>query len=112
MAGYLKGDVVLAEVIFTDLSQSITRPAYIVANLTGDDLILCQITKRKCSDKYCIGINKSNFTSGGLRLDSTIRPNKIFTVENSLIDKKIGHLEDSVVNEVTQKLIEIIKAGN
>lgn len=88
MGRFLKGDVVFAKIVYTDLSGSKKRPAYVVANLTGDDLILCQITKEKCNDKYCIEITNANFTTGGLRLDSTIRPNKIFTVEDSLITKK------------------------
>ncbi|MDJ0593365.1 MAG: hypothetical protein QNJ72_25830 [Pleurocapsa sp. MO_226.B13] len=42
MAAFVKGDVVIVPFPFSDLSQAKRRPALVVANLTGDDLILCQ----------------------------------------------------------------------
>jgi mRNA interferase MazF len=36
--------VVVVPFPFSDLTQSKRRPAVVVANLTGDDVILCQIT--------------------------------------------------------------------
>lgn len=44
MAGFVKGDVVVVPFPFSDLSQSKRRPALVIANLQGNDLILCQIT--------------------------------------------------------------------
>ena len=44
MAKPLKGDVIVVPFPFSDLTQSKRRPALVVAQLEGDDLILCQIT--------------------------------------------------------------------
>ena len=44
MARFVKGDVVVVPFPFSDLSQSKRRPALVITELTGDDLILCQIT--------------------------------------------------------------------
>ena len=51
MARFVKGDVVVVPFPFSDLSQSKRRPALVITELTGDDLILCQITSQSISDK-------------------------------------------------------------
>jgi len=43
MERLVKGDVVVLPFPFSDLSQSKKRPAFVVAPLQGDDVILCQI---------------------------------------------------------------------
>jgi len=50
------------------------RPALVIASLTGDDVILCQITSKSVSDSYAIPITKTDFASGGLPQDSNVRP--------------------------------------
>ncbi|KAF5410691.1 MAG: hypothetical protein C5S43_04360 [Candidatus Methanocomedens sp.] len=46
MARFIKGDVVVLLFPFLDLTQSKKRPALVVADLKGNDVILCQITGR------------------------------------------------------------------
>jgi mRNA interferase MazF len=55
-----------------------------VADLSGDDFILCQITSQNVKDSYSISLNEEHFDSGSLNRKSNIRPNRIFTA-----DKKI-----------------------
>jgi len=43
---FVKGDVVVLPFPFSDLSAVKRRPALVVAALTGEDVILCQITSR------------------------------------------------------------------
>lgn len=47
MATFVKGDVVVVPFPFSDLTRAKRRPALVVAELEGDDLILCQITGRQ-----------------------------------------------------------------
>ena len=47
MEKFVKGEVVVVPFPFTDLSAAKRRPAIIIANLKGDDLILAQITSKK-----------------------------------------------------------------
>ncbi len=44
MEKLVKGDVVVIPFPFSDLTQTKRRPSLIIAELEGDDLILCQIT--------------------------------------------------------------------
>jgi len=79
MGAFVKGDVVVAPFPFSDLSTAKKRPALVLATLMGDDVILCQITSQAVGDSYAISLTDLDFTSGGLRQASHIRPNRLFT---------------------------------
>ncbi len=46
MERFVKGDVVVVPFPFSDLNRAKRRPALVIAELEGDDLILCQITSQ------------------------------------------------------------------
>jgi len=66
------------------------RPALVVTALPGDDLVLCQITSQAHSDGFSIDLTQSHFQSGRLAQDSYIRPQRLFTVEQSVILYTVG----------------------
>mgnify|MGYP001150310945 CR=1 FL=1 len=94
---------------FSDLTQAKRRPALVVAELEGDDLILCQITSQAIKDKYAILINDDDFDKGGLKKPSNVRPNRIFTADSNLVLYRIGNLKIEKLSEIIEKLIEIIR---
>jgi len=47
---------------FSDLTSAKKRPALVIAELEGDDLILCQITSQQIRDRYAILIDDSDFS--------------------------------------------------
>ncbi|MEG5114794.1 type II toxin-antitoxin system PemK/MazF family toxin, partial [Microcoleus sp. A2-C5] len=61
------GDVVVVPFPFSDLTQAKRRPALVIATLTGDDLILCQITSQRIADRYAITLESSDFSEGRLK---------------------------------------------
>ena len=109
MERFIKGDVVVVPFPFSDLTNAKRRPALVIAELEGDDLILCQITSKKVKDKYAISLRDKDFATGGLKKESNIRPNRLFTADRSIILYKTGHLKDYKIKEVIDKIIEIIK---
>jgi len=109
MEGLVKGDIVVIPFPFSDLSNSKKRPAMVISNLKGDDVILCQITGTR-SDEYSININNNDFVQGKLVHDNNfIRPNRIFTADKNIILYKIGKIKDDKIRETINKLVEIIK---
>lgn len=110
MGKFVKGDVVVLPFPFSDLSATKRRPALVIAELTGDDVILCQITSRVKSDAYAIAISGIDFKKGSLPLDSWVRPNRIFTADSTIILRQSGILKDEKVQEVIAKIIEIINS--
>ena len=103
----VKGDVVVIPFPFSDLSASRKRPALVVANLTGDDVILSQITSAAKNDQYSILLTKNDFNAGNLKVESRIRPNRLFTADKSIVEYKAGTLKKEKTKEVEQKLISI-----
>jgi mRNA-degrading endonuclease toxin of MazEF toxin-antitoxin module len=75
------GEIVVLPFPPTDLQVGKRRPALVVADLSGDDLILCQITTQSRHDPYSVPLGMSDLESGRLNVDSFIRPNRLFTVD-------------------------------
>ena len=109
MAKFIKGDVVVIPFPFSDLSQSKRRPALIITPLEGDDAILCQITSKTIKDLYAISIDDSDFDAGSLKQSGNIRPNRLFTADSHIILYRAGHIKNDKLNQVIEKLVEIIK---
>ena len=108
MAGFVKGDVVVIPFPFSDLSGSKRRPALVLADLPGDDILLCQITSQQSKDIFAVPLSAADFDSGSLPLSSFIRPTRIFTADKNIIIRKAGTINISVQNSVVQKIIAII----
>jgi mRNA interferase MazF len=109
VADFIKGDVVVVPFPFSDLSEAKKRPAFVVANLAGDDLILCQITSQNIKDSYSIPIDDEHFEAGSLNRKSNIRPNRLFTADKKIIFYKVGHLKKEKTTEIIRKIIGILE---
>ena len=107
MGKFIKGDIVVVPFPFSDLSSSKRRPAIILADLAGDDLILSQITSRNVSDSMSIAIEPNEVINSTLNVASNIRPNKLFTADESIVLYRIGTLKADKLNTVIAKVVEI-----
>ena len=103
----LVGEVVVLRFPQTNLQTGKRRPALVVADLKGDDLILCQITSQARSDGYSVSLTVANFERGRLALNSFIRPNRLFTVEQSVILYAAGKVKSETLHEVRAKIREL-----
>ncbi len=106
----MKGDVVVVPFPFSNLAEAKRRPALLVAELEGDDRILCQITSRHFKDRYAVGINDADFEEGSLKKDSNVRPNRLFTADSRIILYRAGHLKAERVGEVVERIINILNS--
>lgn len=109
MGKFIKGDVEVLPFPFSDLSGSKRRPALVLADLQGDDIILCQITSQQSSDSYAIELRYTDFINGTLPVDSHIRPSRIFTADKKIIIKKAGTISNTKMKSVIDKINHIIK---
>lgn len=105
-----KYDIVLVNFPFSDLSQKKLRPALIVAQVKGENLILCQITtkKRKIED-FEIKLAKKS-TKGNIRFDSNIYVDMLFTLHKELIINHMGSIEEEKVKKEVSKKISTLFA--
>lgn len=110
MEEFIKGDIVVIPFPFSDLSDVKKRPAFVVNNLKGDDVILCQITSKNVKDKYSVSLLSTDFSRGNLLVDSNIRPNRIFTADGGIILYKVGNVKEKKTKEVIRRIIEVINS--
>ena len=109
MERFVRGDVVVVPFPFSDLTNAKRRPALVVAELKGDDLILCQITSQKVRDNYSVPLSDKDFQFGSLKKLSNIRPNRIFTADKRIILYRAGRLKKEKLDEVIEAIIQILK---
>jgi mRNA interferase MazF len=108
MGKFIKGDVAVAPFPFSDLSATKKRPALVVAALTGDDVLLCQITSKITMDEYAIPIGDTDFTDGGLHQPSNVRPNRLFTADGKIVLYRAGVLTSQKIQQVVAKIVKIV----
>lgn len=95
-----RNDVVLVTFPFTDLSREMLRPALIVGRVTGNDVVLAFITSRTGKadgrpvdrSEHLVTPTDPEFVATGLRAASVIRLNKLATLNQSLIRRRIGRI--------------------
>jgi mRNA interferase MazF len=108
---FVKGQVLKVLFPFSDLSGAKKRPGLVVANIRGDDTILCQITSQNDDhDPYAIPLTSADFEDGDLRQSSYIRPGKLFTADPTIITGVIGYLKQGKADETEQAIIRIIQS--
>ena len=110
MARFIKGDVVVLPFPFSDLSNYKRRPALVLADAGGNALLLCQITSQSVRDSYAIQLESSDFQTGSLKKISSIRPNRIFTADEQIIEYRAGHINSATIEKVILNLIRLLQA--
>lgn len=106
----VKGDVVLVPFPYSDLSAAKKRPALVTASLKGNDVVLCQITSKARLDFYSVTLSNADFISGGLPVDSIIRPNRLFTADVQIILRKAGSIVENKIRAVEETLVQMFVA--
>ena len=108
MVRFVRGDVVVVLFPFSELSHAKKRPAFVLANLSGEDVILCQITSQATKDEYAVSLSADDFAEGNLNRDSNIRPIRIFTADQRIIEYRVGKASSEKTTVVVSKIIEIL----
>jgi mRNA interferase MazF len=80
------------------------RPALVIADLPGADLILCQITSRAHWDSFAVPLDKSDCERGQLDGPCFIRPQRLFSVEQHVILNSIGKVTPEKFDEVFKRV--------
>jgi len=69
--------------------------------------VLCQITSQSRQDGYSVPLSGGDFDRGHLNVDSFIRSNRLFTVDQSLILYSAAKVKTSKLNETRAKIREL-----
>lgn len=109
MGAFAKGSVVIVRFPFTDLSSTTLRPAIVVQNLPGEDMILCMVTSQMARDADAIPLNSHDFARGTIHKPSNVRPNRLFTGANSLVDFQAGSLTQAKMDALTNAIVVVLQ---
>jgi mRNA interferase MazF len=109
MERFVRGDIIIIEFPFSNLTQIKRRPVLILKVPKGDDIIVSQITGKSHEHSVEISISKKDFKQGGLKVDSYLRLDKIFTMEKSLIKYKAGSLKNEKFGEILDKIVSFLR---
>jgi mRNA interferase MazF len=97
------GEIVVIPFSRKDPAAEKHRPALVIADLPGADLIVCQITSRSHWDAFAVPLDNSDCERGHLDQPGFIRPQRLFTVEQHVILRSIGKVTSEKFDEVFKK---------
>ena len=109
-----KGDLVLVQFPFTDLTQTKLRPALVLhANLNLDEITLCFISSQNInnlsSEEFAILTSDEGFRETGLRISSKIRVTRIVTLQSRLIMRRLGKSNNQQIKQLNNIMKQVFK---
>jgi mRNA interferase MazF len=105
------GSVVLVPFPFSDLSESKLRPAVVLAEISRDDFVCCQVTSNPYADPNAVELTDEHFEEGSLKRVSYARPGKLFTANLKLFEGLAGVLEDDPKEEIVNRIVRLLRSG-
>lgn len=102
------GDIILIPFPFTDMSGAKKRPALVLASVEKN-LIVVMLTSQIRKRKHEIPI--TNWQKAGLIRETVIRVDRIYTIDFSLVNQKVGSLEKEDFKNVKKAVVKIIARG-
>jgi mRNA interferase MazF len=96
------GEIVV--IPFPRIDSEKGRPALVIADLPGADLILCQITSRAHSDAFAVPLDKSDCERGEIDQACFIRPQRLFSVEQHVILRSIAKVTAEKYDEIFKRV--------
>ncbi|MCK4342119.1 MAG: type II toxin-antitoxin system PemK/MazF family toxin [Phycisphaerae bacterium] len=107
MSSLRPGDVVLVAVPFTDLSRSKKRPAVVLLSRGRDHLVAFFTSRLAQAGQDDVVINAS--PDNGLAVDSAALVTKLFTLNESLIVRTLGHLSGPDHRLIVERLVNLLR---
>lgn len=99
-----QGDIVLIPIPFTDLSSNKRRPVIIISNddynQTAADVVVVAMTSTPVTNGYSFTITAGDLIQGTLNRPGTVRVDKIYTLEQSLIVKTFGRVNVRILARI------------
>lgn len=106
------GKVYLANIIYTDISDSKIRPILILRKNSFDDYVYLPLTTQS-SNSEIIEINNTHFESGTIKKTSYLILDKLCSISEDLLNREIGKVKneyfDKIMKQYCNNLHEKIK---
>lgn len=91
-----QGEIVLIPIPFTDLSTQKRRPVIVISNdsynANAPDMVVIAMTSNPTQTAYSFTITSADLSRGSLNHPGTVRVDKVYTLEQTLIVKSFGQV--------------------
>ena len=112
---YNKREIVLVPFPFSDLSASKRRPVLIVSNndynKSFPDALVCVITSNRFRDDDSVLLNDEDLETGILPEKSVIKCHKLFTIEQSQIQRRFSILGEKKFEDVRTMISKLMETS-
>lgn len=110
---FKQGDILLVPIPFSDLTSSKKRPVLVLSNSEynsiTEDIVVAAIASNLQSKDYSVQINSSDLSEGTLKVTSSIRSDKIYTLSKYIVIKKFGSVNKEIINKVKVQLNDLVE---
>jgi mRNA interferase MazF len=99
---FSRGDILLADLVFSTAQGVKRRPVIVIADLLDDDILVAPVTSHPSRTEFDCPVKEWKET--GLKLPSTIRVNKISTIAKTCVRAPLGKLRSSDSSDFERRL--------
>ncbi|WML24085.1 type II toxin-antitoxin system PemK/MazF family toxin [Neobacillus sp. OS1-33] len=107
-----QGDIVLIPVPFSDLTNKKQRPVLIISNNQyneiTEDIVVAAITSQLKDLDYSVVIEAKDLNEGELKVTSSIRADKVYTLSKKIVLKKFGQVNSNMIEAVRVKINDLL----
>ncbi len=109
---FKQGDVLIVPFPFSDLGGLRQRPVLVLSNNNYNDsckdIITCGITSNLKNAQCSVLLDNDNLLEGEIPIKSRIKVDKLFTLEKSIIKKKIARLDKECMEKVRKEFVGLV----
>jgi len=109
---YRQGEIVVVPFPFSDLSSIKQRPVLILSknvdNESSEDVITCGITSNLKDSKHSVLFDNKNLVEGGVPRLSRIKVDKLFTISQNIVNKKVGRINKETFEKVKSEFVKLV----
>ncbi len=97
---------------FSDLSNIKQRPVLILSKNTdnekAEDVITCGTTSNIKDSRYSVLIENKNLIEGRIPKSSRIKVDKLFTISQDIVKKKVGCISKETFEKVKSEFVKLV----
>jgi len=109
---FKQGDILIVPFPFSDLKGLRQRPVLVISrseyNNSCEDIITCGITSNLKDSQCSVLFSEDNLSEGSIPVKSRIKVDKLFTLEKSIVKKKIARLNKGCMARVRKEFRELV----
>lgn|SRR5579872_2225732 len=106
-----QGEIVLVPFPFTNLSTSKKRPVLVLSktsyNKKSSDFVCCGIISNIRNVHHSVSLQNKDLVDGILPKPSRIKTSTIFTLEKSIVIRRLGKIRENVMEKVRKEILEL-----